>query len=203
MTDFYTLSSKELADINAILVRKTEVSKDSSCFCVSGKKFSSCCRSSPNFWLTDKFKDTLLGFIKSKNWVVDEESVSFIFPTFEKLYLDRLDLCARPNCGSKTTINSHVYGKKHIQGYLNGIKCRIHNPYSTSRNFFNETHTGRELTYRIFCKKCDSELFRNIDNPRQNTKNENNQFLHLLRTIVPISICPPRFISFPSILTWS
>lgn len=183
MNEIYKLTGKELMDINNILINKTSISDSSPCYCGNNKKFSNCCKIKSNHWSANtNFNNKVVDFLKSKNWNhITKQEILFLLPEFQKYYLESLYMCSRPGCTNKPTINSHVYGKKHIEKYLLTSQCKIHNSYSNSINYFDKTNTGKPITYRIFCKKCE-QLFKDIDNQDHDIINEYNCFLHFLRT---------------------
>ncbi|MFA5997555.1 MAG: hypothetical protein WC791_03655 [Candidatus Paceibacterota bacterium] len=183
MSEIYKLNDKELSDINNILISKTNISDSSHCFCGSNKEFSDCCKTEPNSWsIKTSFDKELVDFLKSKDWnKVDNQDILFLLPKFKKYYLESFDMCARPGCSNKTTVNSHVYGKKHVEKYLTNNKCKIPNINSSETEYFNVVDTGKPITYRIFCNTCE-QLFENIDNPEHDILDDQNAFLHILRT---------------------
>jgi len=185
MDEIYKFSEKELSDINYVLVEHTKLDDTSPCFCGTRKLFSDCCKTKPNFWISNTYVESLTKFAKSQNWnVTKDKMVSFLVGKngFEGNYLATHDVCARPDCDNKITCNSHVYGKRHIEKYLEDLKCKIHNPYVLSEDYFSKVGTKREITFRIFCSSCDSSIFSNIDDPDHDIFNDKNIFLHLLRT---------------------
>lgn len=183
MNEVYKLTDKELSDINNLLIKKTNIFDTSLCFCGSNKNFSDCCETESNSWSakTD-FSKELVKFLNSKDWNdITNEDIVFLLPKFQKYYLGSLDTCSRPRCTNKPTVNSHVYGRKHIEKYLLNNKCKIHNPYSRESDNFETSDTGKQITYRIFCDKCE-QLFKEVDNPDHDVLEVYNGFLHLLRT---------------------
>ena len=182
MDEIYKLTDKELSDVNNLLIKHSKISDKDLCFCGSGVYFSDCCEDKPNFWIPDDYVKSLIGFARSKNWKVTDVPFLVGSGSFEDYYIESHDLCARPDCGNKTTCNSHIYGRRHIEKYLEGTVCKIHNPYSISDDYFSEVGTKKEITFKIFCEDCDNNVFSNIDNPDHDINNVKNTFLHLLRT---------------------
>ena len=185
MSEIYKLTSKELLEINKWLIKSAELSDNARCFCGAGTNFSDCCKNKPNFWISDSYVKSLIGFIKSQNWnVTTDKIISFLVGRngFENYYLKSYDLCARPDCVNSTTRNSHVYGKKHIEKHLKDTNCKINNPYKTNYDYFSSVGIKKEITFRIFCENCDHDIFASIDNPNHDIRSGKNILLHLLRT---------------------
>ena len=181
MSEIYKLTEAKLLGINNVLIKYANAADSTTCFCGSNKLFQNCCKNEPNYWIPDVFVESLIKFVQSQNRQVNRIPFLLGRDNFEDYYLQSHDSCARPNCVSRKTVNSHVYGKRHIEKYLTGNLCKIHNPYKDSVDFFTETHTGTGITYRIFCESCE-KLFSHIDDPNHDIALGNNYFLHLLRT---------------------
>ena len=181
MSDIYKLTKDELSRINNVLIKKTNLFDAAPCFCASQKNFLNCCKQEANFWISDIYVRSLIEFVNSQNWHVSKIPFLLGKNSFEDYYLKSHDSCARPCCKNKKTVNSHVYGKKHVEKYLTGNLCKTHNPYKDSVDFFADTNTGKDITYRIFCESCEL-LFASIDSPVHDAGEESNAFLHLLRT---------------------
>jgi hypothetical protein len=167
--------------INNQFIDKSGVVENSLCFCGSEEVFLSCCKIKVNTWISDEYKKDFLGLAANKGYNVNKNDIAFILKLFEKHFFNEWDSCSNPYCGSKETINSHIFGKKHTEKYLVGSKCKIRNFYNKSEGHFIVVDTGKSITYKLFCKSCE-QLFGKIDEPNHSVFADNNAFLHILRT---------------------
>lgn len=167
--------------ISSQFIKKSKVLDQSVCFCGSEKNFLSCCKVKVSAWIPNEYKESVLGLVANRRYHVNKDDIAFIPKQFAKRFFEKWSSCTNPYCENKVTVDSHIYGQKHIEKYLEGSKCKIRNFYDRTDSFFTECNTGKQITYKLFCESCE-QLFQNIDQPDHFVFENNNVLLHLLRT---------------------
>ncbi len=98
----------------------------------------------------------------------------------ESDFQNKFSFCAAPGC-TKETIRSHIFGEALLKKYFNSNKCGWYIIDDEGSKKLSLAGINNEIGYHVFCKECDNNLFRPIDDVHHNINNQNNVLLHFFR----------------------
>jgi hypothetical protein len=173
------LEPEHLTQINNLLAKQLGITSSDPCYCGSTKKYLDCCDLQPNFWMSESYFQTLIGFAKHNNFAVKSIPSTF-FNNFNHRFLKKFNICANPNC-QNGAIGSHIFGESLVRKHFNSEKCQWFLIEDDGIKRLNQAGISNDIKYPIFCGKCDNSLFKSIDVPEHNLSDQNNIHLHLFR----------------------
>jgi len=168
--------------ISNVISRRCPITSDSPCICGSDKTRGECCLLSTNYWIPEKYVSGILSFAKKHHFNVTGGIPNSFIKEFEHSFQRKFDVCATPKCTGKC-INSHVFGKATLKKYFQDNFCKWCVIDDDNRRVWSKVGIESELGFSIFCKDCDNNFFKDIDNPGHDLANIKNQFLHTFRSL--------------------
>jgi len=168
--------------ISSVVSKRCPLTLESPCICGSEKTRADCCLQSPNYWISEKYLNRILGFAKKHHFNVTNGIPNSFIKEFESSFQRKFDVCAIPECKGKC-INSHVFGKSVLKKYFQDNFCQWFVIDDDNKKVWSKVGIQSELGFSIFCKDCDNNFFKYIDNPGHDLANIKNQFLHTFRSL--------------------
>ncbi len=178
---YMNLSTNDLEKMTAFLAKKINVNEQDLCFCGSGSIYKTCCQKKPSYWITDKYLKKLIGYGKHKNFQVTTIPTTFLHQ-LELDFHSKFNICNIPRCDRKA-INSHVFGKALLKKYFNTDQCKWYAINDLGEKELRIAGIKSEIGYQIFCSQHDHEIFSKIDALSSDNNNEENQLLHIFRSL--------------------